>query len=307
MPMGMQVNVYALPGPGGVRLIDAGFDSDECREALISQLAGMDATLDQVHTVLLTHAHPDHIGLAAAITERSAATVLMHPAETPVAQGRGWRRAADWFRRNGLPPSEDNMLGEPAWRPRQVPPATPIQDGQVFRWAGLELEVILAPGHSPGLVCLLDRRKRVLFSSDQVLRRAVSPVGLATPAQGDPLGEHLASLKHIAGLDVELVLPGHGRPFRGLRARARSLIDYHQRRVETVLGHLPASGAGGATAFEVGTRALLDGSRSEDSAEARAWAGIQRLTQTLAILAHLERTGRACCADGDDRVVWLRA
>jgi glyoxylase-like metal-dependent hydrolase (beta-lactamase superfamily II) len=307
MPMGMQVNVYALPGTEGILLVDAGFKSYEGAAALERHLAaiqgGGGGGLDAITTVLLTHGHPDHVGLAHEISERSSATFLMHPAETPVAEGRGGRRALEWFRRNGLPETIVSAPEMKEWNQPVVPPTTPLHDGQVLAWDGLRLEVILAPGHSPGLVCLLDRNRRVLFSSDQVLRRAVSPVNLASPKQGDPLGDHLTSLEHIAGLDVDLVLPGHGRPFHGLEGRAREIIQHHRDRIERVLEHVPKEGA---TALDIGHRALTDGFHRDEGPGGAGWAKVQRLSQTLAILAHLERTGRARSHVEDDRVTWLR-
>jgi glyoxylase-like metal-dependent hydrolase (beta-lactamase superfamily II) len=143
------------------------------------------------------------------------------------------------------------------------------------------------PGHAPSHVVLHQPDHRLLLSGDHVLGRVSLYFDHGwTP---DPVGEFLASLELVEGLDVRLSLAGHGRPFTDLAGHVRANKELVARRLDAVAAALRDHGEG--TAF-----ALLPDVYGEDYApEMGAWL----LTKVLCYLDHLERAGHARRVPGE--------
>ena len=146
------------------------------------------------------------------------------------------------FRRHGLvdPALLEQMQSRKNYYPSLVPsvPAayTRLQDGQQVTIGTRTWRVITGFGHSPEHVSLYDARDHVLISGDMVLPRISTNVSVfAVEPDGNPLQLYLDSLDRLADLpDDTLVLPSHGKPFRGLHTRIRQLRDHHAARLEEV-------------------------------------------------------------------------
>jgi glyoxylase-like metal-dependent hydrolase (beta-lactamase superfamily II) len=136
-------------------------------------------------------------------------------------------------------------------------------------------------GHAPELVCLHDAAAGVLIAADQVLPHISPMIGMVPQEPDDePLGEYLGSLKRLIQLPAStIVLPSHGRPFRGLHDRLNDLMAHHQERLDTLLGCID----GEHTAALLSARLFP----KVDSAVHRAFA----LSETLAHLRYLEKAG----------------
>jgi glyoxylase-like metal-dependent hydrolase (beta-lactamase superfamily II) len=119
-----------------------------------------------------------------------------------------------------------------------VPAAyTRLQDGQQVRIGRHDWRVITGFGHSPEHAALYSDELKVLVSGDMVLPRISTNVSVfAVEPEGNPLQQYLDSLSKFAGLpDDTLVLPSHGRPFRGLHTRIAQLREHHAARLAEVL------------------------------------------------------------------------
>jgi glyoxylase-like metal-dependent hydrolase (beta-lactamase superfamily II) len=119
-----------------------------------------------------------------------------------------------------------------------VPPAyTRLQDGQRVAIGARTWRVITGFGHSPEHVSLYDEQDRILISGDMVLPRISTNVSVfAVEPEGNPLQLYLDSLAKFADLpDDTLVLPAHGKPFRGLHTRIAQLRAHHAARLDEVL------------------------------------------------------------------------
>jgi glyoxylase-like metal-dependent hydrolase (beta-lactamase superfamily II) len=269
------VNVLVAPGPEGVLMVDAGHPSEEARVLLDTQLSALGIDRGQIRTILLTHLDHDHSGFARELQEASGARVLVHRRE--LGRGPLWRGSMAWLEANGYDGPPRELPVDDAALPERL---DFVEDGEHLRWTGLDLRLLHCPGHSPGLLCALDESRRLLLSSDQVLRGAFTPVGLFSP-DGDPLNDYLESLERLRGLAVDLVVPGHGRAFGGLRERVESLAAGVHRELDRIHGLL---GPEPATAWE------LAGRRQPDlDPRRRAMA----MFMVLAGLRRLEKTGRA--------------
>jgi glyoxylase-like metal-dependent hydrolase (beta-lactamase superfamily II) len=129
-------------------------------------------------------------------------------------------------------------------------------------------------------VCLLEPERRVLFTTDHVMRRAPAPISQRQDTDEDPLGDYLGSVAKLKRLPVDTVLPGHGRPFHGLEHRLEHIEADFAGQLGRVRTHLQR---GPAMAYEV---LALEGLRDR-----RPVAERYALAQVVSRLRHLEAIG----------------
>jgi glyoxylase-like metal-dependent hydrolase (beta-lactamase superfamily II) len=252
---GGPVNAYAVEEEdGGLLLVDAGYGSEEATGALAQGLAALGRRFDEVRRIVITHGHVDHFGGARFVEDQAgrALPVFAHPADVPkmVEGGPRWRDVAPVYgahlARLGVPPEVLQVIagdGEKSFRARRLREVQPLEPGARLRTRHLDLEVLHMPGHTPGLVCLHDRGRGVLFSNDHLLER-ISPNPLIElgPDGGDghfhPLLAYLDSVRRTRALEVDTVLPGHGPPFGRHREVIDTLLAFYRRRQERFLSML---------------------------------------------------------------------
>ena len=242
------VNIYLIEDDRGWLVLDTGLGTDEGR-------AGWRAILDgplkgqRLSRMLVTHFHPDHVGLAGWLAESFDLPLAMPRTEylyhLMAAHGRGdmYHGAhREFYRANGLDnETTDAVLGRghhyldlttgvPASYDR-------VEHGDIQRIGGRDFAVLTGGGHALEQATLHTLTGRLFFAADQVIAR-ISPNVSVHPVEpaGDPLGIYLrdlASLRAEVPDDV-LVLPGHGLPFHGLHQRIDELAQHHAIRCERI-------------------------------------------------------------------------
>jgi glyoxylase-like metal-dependent hydrolase (beta-lactamase superfamily II) len=243
------VNIYALVGQDGWTLVDAGMGTPDARAAFVAGLERAGLSIDNLQAIVLTHHHPDHIGLSGELHAQSGARVYMHPIDERsvriIAEGtmpRRFGRVTSFFKQHGLENTELWYTQADAKAMRSilnVPPHeafTLVEDGDTIDLAGEQYRVIWVPGHSDGQVVFFRERDGVFLAADHVLPRITPNVGLYS--EGDrmnPLGDYLSSLRKVEDLPASLVLPGHGEPFTDLGGRVREIIHHHDERLALLL------------------------------------------------------------------------
>jgi glyoxylase-like metal-dependent hydrolase (beta-lactamase superfamily II) len=238
----------AEPGAGGVALVDTGLDIPDCREAWEALFAGPLAGRT-VTRVIVTHFHPDHLGLAGWLCERFGARLWMTRGEwlfgrmlnadvrqTPPHEALVYWRAAGWSEPRIAEEAEKGW-GRFAAMVAPVPVSfVRIEDGDTLRIGGRDWRVLVGNGHCPEHACLVDEAAGLIIAGDQVLPRITSNVSLSlSEPEADPLGDWLASIAKFKSLpDSLLVLPSHGEPFTGLHARLDALDHGHRDRLDAL-------------------------------------------------------------------------
>jgi glyoxylase-like metal-dependent hydrolase (beta-lactamase superfamily II) len=245
LPMALNhVNLWLIQDSDGWTLVDAGIGNAVSREIWDGLIAGPLAD-KPITRVLVTHMHPDHMGLAGWLCERFAAPLVMTLAEYATARAT-WSddrpevsaAHAAFYRAAGLPQEAVEMVEARGnvYR-RGVSPipvaAHRIRDGGTFPIGGDPWRVMVGEGHSAEMACLYSARRGILISADQVLPK-ISPNVSVWPSEpeADPLADFLRSLSGLRQLPAEtLVLPSHGIPFFGLHQRIDWLAAHHAERL----------------------------------------------------------------------------
>jgi glyoxylase-like metal-dependent hydrolase (beta-lactamase superfamily II) len=239
------VLVYAFETDGGPYLIDAGWNTDDAYQTLVSGLEEAGQSITDVQGVLVTHIHPDHYGLAGRIREASGAWVALHPADAALIEARYdhpealLEKLAAMLRRDGAPEEEVTTLQQASMPIRgYVWAATPdilMEDGDTPEVPGWDLTAIWTPGHSPGHLCFYEPRHELMLSGDHVLPRITPNISFHPQAGPDPLGDFLGSLDKVAAYRTSEVLPAHEHRFNDLPGRVAELRAHHQARFDEVL------------------------------------------------------------------------
>lgn len=253
LPMALDhVNVYALDDGDGWTVVDTGLASRRGRAIWETLLAGP-LRAKPVRRVIVTHHHPDHIGLAGWFQARGAELVTTRTAwlyarmlvldeqAVPSAQ------ALEWQRRAGVP--EDVLAVRAGERPFNfcdvVEPMpvgfTRIRDGDRIAAGGRDWLLRCGDGHAPEHATLWS--DGLVIGGDQLLPGISANIGVyPTEPEADPLSEWLASCRRFMAVarDGDLILPGHKLPFTGLPFRLVQMVENHEAALDRLLAHLAA-------------------------------------------------------------------
>ncbi len=238
------VNIYLLADGDGWAMVDSGFRQRGVDRGLDRAVRGP-ARRCQDHRLIVTHSHPDHVGLAGWIVERFNCPLYMSQVEylqSVYHQNRGTeeRKMAQrlFFRRHGMDESLTDQLLDRGQdylkRVSILPPAyRRISHGEEISIGTRRFKVITGGGHALDQVMLYCAADKLFLSADQVLSKISPNVSVwAVEPDQNSLGEYLASLASLTTtLPYDLlVLPGHGVPFYGLKTRIKQLADHHEDR-----------------------------------------------------------------------------
>ena len=312
------VNMYCLRDARGATLIDPGLPDEASWAVLQERLSQVDLELRHIHTVLVTHSHPDHFGGAGRLHRASGARVIAHEAfsvfgerpelahlevsvehlapravvpnrEVPIPSGlpipwggdatmQADREHKRWERIRASAPHG------------MIPPITHVvRDGDSLQLADRAFSVVYSPGHTGDHICFFDREAGTLIAGDHVLP-TITPHISGLNRIEDPLQAFFDSLDRMLELrGVRRCLPAHGDPFDDLSGRVEAIKRHHLERLDKLVGI--ARDFGKPTCVRDYSQVLFS---------QRAW-GIMAESETYAHLERLRRAGRAAAhraADG---------
>jgi glyoxylase-like metal-dependent hydrolase (beta-lactamase superfamily II) len=295
-------NAWAVAAAAGIVLFDTGIGGRGRLRQLDMALAQAGFGLEDVRLVVCTHSHIDHYGLAAPIVEAAGCELWMHPAwehvrllaDDPAA---ALEQRLEVARSSGVPAAaleryrsarSDSEIGIEAIKApdRDLVPGVEVET-DLGTW-----QVHETPGHAPSHVVLHQPERRLMISGDHLLGRTV--IFFDHGHSPDPVGEFLSSLSEVEPLEVDLVLPGHGRPFRDPEAK----IAEARRQVHELGGKVrEALAEGETTAFAI-VAAIL----GEDNLDRPAGAWVLQIV--LSFLDHMAIGGEVVTVGGTDPRRW---
>lgn len=243
------VNIYLLEDGPGWAVLDTGINDARSRAVWEALLTSGPLADRKPTRVIVTHFHPDHVGLAGWLTERCGVELVMSRTEYLTTQlHRRWTEAPEieahltYYADCGLDETTSAAMLERdigyRWLTTDLPPSfRRVVAGDRLTIGGRRFEVLTGGGHAPEQVMLLCREEGIFLPADQVLAK-ISPNVSVWPQEpdSDPLGEFLASLAELRAVVPEgvLALPAHNLPFRNVHGRAAELIQHHAERCEVI-------------------------------------------------------------------------
>ena len=237
---------YVLESSQGPFLVDTGWNHDLAWADLLSGLEACGTSVAEVQGVIITHHHPDHLGLVGRVREASGCWVGMHDADIDLVTRHRQILSddPDVFSKDVTEKlieagagqcevDEVRAASQLAHMPRPELPDRSL-DTSELRLGGRRVSLQHTPGHTPGHLCLrVDGR---LLTGDHLLKTISSHVGLYgfEDPSGDPLGDFFSSLRLLTGAEPTEVLPAHRARFTGVDDRVAELLDHHEERLADI-------------------------------------------------------------------------
>lgn len=246
------INLWLVEDGDGWTIVDTGLWLDETkanwRKIFAEKKVGAEYG-KPVKKVVVTHFHPDHMGLAGWMCEEFNAPLWTTRTEWLMCRMLGMdteaanhSSVARFYASHGLDPEIAGQMFAKgnSYRERTMPAPTGytrLTDGQEIEIGGRAWRVIVGTGHSPEHACLYCAELGVLISGDQILPKITPNISVwASEPAANPLQDYVDSLARFRGLpDDTLVLPSHNYPFTGLRTRLQELAHHHDRRLEDIM------------------------------------------------------------------------
>ena len=307
MPLPFQldhINLWLLRDGDGWTIVDTGFPN----EAVMTTWKQIIEKLDgPVKRLIVTHFHPDHLGLAAWLMEQTGAPVWMTTGEFLTAHavwhevgGHGARFMVEQFRQHGLDAERLAKFEKRGSGYRKAVPALPehyhrLKAGDAVAVDGRKWQIIIGHGHAPEHMALYCAELGVLISGDMLLPRISTNISVfaATP-EADALRWFLESLDEMAR-DIPgntLVLPSHGLPFVGIQPRVVALHAHHEERLHALESHCQKAPQSAAELLEVLFNRALDTHQT-----------MFAMGESIAHLNYLEQAGRLSRSIGADGII----
>jgi glyoxylase-like metal-dependent hydrolase (beta-lactamase superfamily II) len=242
------INVYLIEDGEGWAVLDTGIGNEATR-AVWSALVDGPLAGRRLTRLIVTHFHPDHIGLAGWLCERFGLALLTSQTSYLSCANISLRPGAldakpyrEFYLRHGLDAETTQRVATQGHNYLKMVSGLPptferLVAGDRLAIGGRGFDVLTGNGHAPEQVMLYCAADNVFLAADQVLAKITPNISVwAVDPQGDPLGLYVRSLgelKRQIPADA-LVLPGHQLPFYGLHTRSDQLIAHHEARCAAI-------------------------------------------------------------------------
>jgi glyoxylase-like metal-dependent hydrolase (beta-lactamase superfamily II) len=243
------INLWLLEGDDSWAVVDTGIETDMSKDVWRKTIASVMRDRPIGH-VVVTHLHPDHVGCAGWLTDEYGIDLWMTRDEYLLCRvlvadtGRDApEEGVNFYHAAGFPADAlhnyQKMFGMFGKYVAELPEAYKrLKDGDQLTFAGNTWEVLVGRGHSPEHACFFNAERNLFVSGDQLLPTISSNVSVyPTEPQANPLQDWLESLRMLKVSLPEdvLLLPAHGKPFRGAHGRLDVLVQEHLDGLEALL------------------------------------------------------------------------
>lgn len=289
------LNSYLIVGEGQNLIIDTGFNSKDCEETLMQGIreAGIDLTKT---SLLITHLHSDHSGLAAAL-QREGVRIYAGKIDGDLINGMTtreyWQKFNEYkilfdLKKDGV--SFDDHPGY-KYRPEEPIAYTPLQEGDRIDIGDLSFKVVDIPGHTPGHIGLYEEKYRLFFGGDHILDK-ITPNITFWGFEQDMLMTYFRSLQKVYEYDIDYLFTAHRNIIRDHQKRIDELYQHHQRRLQEIMEIL---GEGKQTVRDIAAKMHweLRYEKWEDFPNAQKWFAAGEAMSHLEHLAFIGKAERA--------------
>ncbi|MFP3981437.1 MAG: MBL fold metallo-hydrolase [Desulfobacterales bacterium] len=297
------LNSYVVRGRSRNLVIDTGLNRDVCKTAMMEGLAEIGVGLDSVD-IFITHLHADHFGLVSELAGEQTRIYFNRPDSELIENWQGFEPMIQYGGKSGFPEEtlREALHQHPGFKygTGWMPEMRILQDGDKLAVGDYEFTCIQTPGHTQGHTCLWEPDRGIFVAGDHVLYD-ITPNIQCWSEDDNPLGDYLASLDKVRGLDVALALPGHRSLFTDFRGRIDELKRHHANRLAEVEEILAASSP--MHAFDVASQMTWDLSTKnwEEFPVAQKWFATG---EAIAHLRYLEVDNRIRRARRDPVIMY---
>ena len=318
------VFAYLFRTSDGLALFDSGHGTAKAQESLKAQIEVLGFEMKDIHSLMISHAHPDHLGMASWIKESSPNCKIMMidvEADWYADNGRGSRNWVEqnnlWMLRHGVSQSEidaetEAVNKEPSrvnsgdrdrsWFHSKINPDLLLHDNDLIEVGNWSLQAVWTPGHTPGHLCVYIPDYDLLLTGDHVLGRITPNVSMSPDDEDigrDPLTEFLDSLAKIKEYKTSVGLPAHEKLIPNLSERCSELIQHHSNRCDEVMRGITDEKQ--ASASKISSRVTWNKPFEGFSIFKKRMA----LGETLAHLYYLEGRGKVTShTDQETAITW---
>ena len=305
------VNMYGLIDDRGVAIVDPGLPGPKSYKVVEKRLRDAGIPIERIHSVIVTHSHPDHFGGAGRLAKDAGAELITHAGfqtfwasahrcldpthghdeggdeecEERVANDAPWSKPTPWGTDFHRPPMGRRLqmtMFRSIMRKRFAAPEPTrrVKGGDRLQLAGRDMFAVYTPGHTTDHLCLHDPEEGLLFSGDHILP-TITPHISGLGQDPDPLASFFRSLDRCAELEnVTNVLPAHGHPFEDVAGRVKSIKQHHDERIVQLR----------EASAELGWTTVVE--LSKKIFQPRVWGSMAE-SETYAHLEHLVTLGQA--------------
>jgi glyoxylase-like metal-dependent hydrolase (beta-lactamase superfamily II) len=286
----VSVNCYLVREADGWTMIDTGLHHLPGFEAWEEAFRELGLQARDLRRIILTHAHPDHYGLAGHFQNLSGTPVYALDEEIRVVpiewqrDGAHTRALGQFFEKHGAPHAVVEQVAARTMEVLQMlqpqPVLTALHEGEAVCLGGEAYRVVWTPGHADGHLLLRREADGVTFVGDQILANITPNIALWPGLDSNPLRSYLASLDKLERLGVSVALPGHRAVIHDVPGRVREIREHHRVRLQACWD----AAGDGCTAYEVCLQVFPRLQNVDDVRMA--------LVETLAHLEYLAVEGR---------------
>lgn len=278
MPYNMGfANSYLIKGRNGYTIIDTGDNTEDAKDLWKKVLSsGLG-----IEKIVLTHAHPDHIGLAGWFQrEKNIPIWMSRKGYEELLRVRTLFKDKKYVNENSLKliqlhgglNHEDHSVDYYKYETYEFEPTRLFEEPEHILLGDDKYETIWTPGHSPDHYCFYNKEKQIMIVGDHILK-AINPVLVPEIDGSNPLKDYLYSLDKLNHYSTNYVLTGHGEILYNLSSRVEQMKKHHKHRMDKIIHLIDDNGS---TAYEIAQKLYADRST------------MSSLMQTITYLIYME-------------------
>lgn len=248
------MNIFVITTDEGNMIIDTGFNNEENRSTMDKLIEDLNLDLSKT-SLFLTHLHSDHVGLAKYLEEKGIKEIFISAVDMELVregtalEGKQWQDIIKNAKLQGLGEENLDIHNHPGFknRPEEMFEHTELHPGDKISLGEFNFEVIDEAGHTPGMIGLYDKDKKILFCGDHILGKITPNITWWGDDYGDSLGIYLKNLEKIKDLDVKYLFSSHRFLVDDTNERIETLKKHHDARLEDTLSILKKLGRANTT------------------------------------------------------------
>ena len=301
------INIYIVKTPTKNMIVDTGFNTPEIIEEMKDYIRELD--LDLTKTILfLTHLHSDHTGLATWFDEQGV-PIFMSKVDGEMVrkmrlkEGPHWQGMIQNAHAQGLDEDGLDIEDHPGFkfRPRKAFNYTPMEPGEILEVGDFRFELLDEEGHTPGMVGLYEKEKKILFCGDHLLAKITPNITHWGFQYGDSLGIYLKNIEKIKELDIEHLFSSHRHLIEDIPGRIEELKAHHNKRLEEARAILQREGKATVRTVTKGLQWDISAKNWDEFPKSQKWFAAG---EGQAHLEHLRALGEADFTKDENGVMY---